>query len=93
MANGFLNLRRFVIGLLKYLWSAWPGSKNFHASESVIALQRSSAGGMPEGTGRYSMSVGFRHFVTMRKASLISLSSRCVCALRLHTGAQYLAVE
>ena len=39
------------------------------------------------------MGVGFRHPVTMRKASLIGLSSRCVCALRLHTGAQYSAIE
>ena len=48
---------------------------------------------MPERTRRYSVGVGFRHPVTMRKASLIGLSSRCVCALRLHIGAQYLAVE
>ena len=34
-----------------------------------------------------------KHPVTMRKASLISLSIRCVCALRLHTGAQYSAVK
>ena len=43
---------------------------------------------MQERPGRYSVGVGFRCPVTMRKASLIGLSSRCVCALRLHTGAR-----
>ena len=48
---------------------------------------------MPERTGRLSVGVGRRHPVTMRKASLRTLSMRRVCALRHQGGAQYSAVE
>ena len=72
----------------------WPGSKELRlAKESVISWRRSSAGWMPERTGRLSVGVGRNHPVTMRKASLRTLSMRQVCALRHQAGAQYSAVE
>ena len=60
----------------------WPGSKELQlAKERVTPWQQSSAGWMPERTGRLSVGVGRRHLVTMRKASLRTLSMRQVCAL------------
>ena len=63
------------------------------AKESVAPKRRSSAGWMPEKVGRWSVGVGRRHLVTMRKASFKTLSMRRVCALRHQTNAQYSAVE
>ena len=72
----------------------WPGSKELRlAKESVAPWRRSSAGWMPERTGRLPAEVGRRHPVTMCKASLRTLSMRRVCALRHQAGAQYSAVE
>ena len=39
------------------------------------------------------MGDSYRYPVTMHKTLLIGLLSRCVWALRHHTGAQYLALE
>ena len=39
------------------------------AKESVAASQQSSAGWMPESTGRLSIGVGCKHSVTICKAS------------------------
>ena len=72
----------------------WPGSKELRlAKESVAPWRRSSAGWMPESTERLSVGVGRMHSMTMRKASLRTLSMRRVCALRHQAGAQYSAVE
>ena len=72
----------------------WPGSKELQlAKESVAPWRRSSAGWMPERTGRLSVGMGRRHPVTMRKASLRTPSIRRVCALRHQVDAQYSAVE
>ena len=49
--------------------------------KSVAASQRSSAGCTPEGTGRFSIRVGRRHPVTMRKASYGTQSITQVLAL------------
>ena len=51
------------------------------AKKSVAASQRSSAGLMPEGTGKLSIGVGRRHSVTMRKASYRTPSITQVLAL------------
>ena len=65
----------------------WPGSKELQlAKESVTPWLRSSTGWMPVRTGRLSVGVGRRHSVTMRKASLRTLSMRRVCALRHQAG-------
>ena len=72
----------------------WPGSKELQlANECVAPWRRSSAGWMPERTGRLSAGVGRRHLVTMRKATLRTLLMRRVCALQHQAGAQYSAVE
>ena len=72
----------------------WPGSKKLRlAKESVAYWRRSSAGWMPEKTGRLSVGVIRRHPVAMHKASLRTLSMKRVCALRSQAGAQYSAVE
>ena len=63
------------------------------AKESVASWRQSSAGWMPERTGRLSVEVGRRHPVTVRKASLRTLSMKRVCALRRQAGAQYSAIE
>ena len=72
----------------------WSGSRELRlARESVAPWRRSSAGWMPERTGRYTDGVGRRHPVTMRKASFITLSISRMCTLRHQTGAQYSAIE
>ena len=72
----------------------WSRSRELRlARERVAPWRRSSAGWMPESTGRYSNGVGRRHPETMRIALFKTLSMRRVCALRHHTGAQYSAVE
>ena len=43
--------------------------------------------------GKWSVGVGRRHLIIMRKASFKTLSKRQVSALRYQTGAQYSAVE
>ena len=48
---------------------------------------------MPERIGRWSVGVGRRHPVTMRKASFKTLSIRRVCALRHQIGVQFSAVD
>ena len=60
----------------------WPGPKKLPlAKESVAFWRRSSAGWMPEKTGKLFVGVERRHPVTMRKASLRTLPMRRVCAL------------
>ena len=55
----------------------WPRSKKLRlVKESVASWRRSSAGWMPERTGRFSVGRKRRHPVTMRKASLRTLSMR-----------------
>ena len=68
-ANGCLD---FSLSLLAACGSVtcpsrmWPGSKELRlAKESVAPWRRSSAGWMPERTGRLSVGVGRRHPVTM----------------------------
>ena len=61
--------------------------------DSVAPLRRSSAGWMPARIGRLSASVGRRHPVTIRKASLVVGSMRRGRVLRHQTGVQYSAVE
>ena len=96
-ANGCLD---FSLSLLAACGSvSWPcrmlpGSKELQlAKESVAPWRQSSAGWMPERTGRLSVGVGRSHPVTMRKASLRTLSMSRVYALRHQAGAQYSAVE
>ena len=72
----------------------WPRSKELQLTkESVAPWRRSSSGWMRVRTGRLSVGVGRKHPVTMRKASLRTLSMRRVCELRHQAGAQYSAVE
>ena len=47
-------------------------------AHGVAPIRRSSAGWMPESTGRWSVGVKRRHPVTMRKASFKTLSMRRV---------------
>ena len=55
----------------------WPGSKELQlAKEGVAPWRQSSAGWMPERTGRFSVGVGRRNPKTMRKTSLRMLSMR-----------------
>ena len=83
-----------VCGSVSWPCRMWPGSKKLRlAKENVAPWRRSSAGWMPERSGRLSVRVGRRHPVTMHKASLRTLSVRRVCALRHQAGAQYSAVE
>ena len=83
-----------VCGSVSWPCRMWPGSKELQlAKESVSSWRRNSAGWMSERTGKLSVGVGCRHQVTMRKASLRTLSLRRVCALRHRVGAQYSAVE
>ena len=95
--NGCLD---FSLSLLAACGSvSWPcrkcpGSKELRlAKKSVAPWRRSSAGWMPERTGRLFVGVGRRHLVTLRKGSFRTLSMRRVCALRHEAGAQYSAVE
>ena len=62
------------------------GSKHRCVSEStnMAVLRQSSPGGMLKRTGKYSLGIGFRHHVTMLKALLIGLSSRCVSVATPH---------
>ena len=95
--NGCLDFSLSLLaacGSVSWPCRMWRGSKKLRlAKESVAPWQRSSAGWMPERTGRLSVGVGRRHPVTMRKASLRTLSMRRVCALRHQADAQYSAVE
>ena len=95
--NGCLDLSLFLSALCgptRQPCRIWSGSRELRlARERVAPWRRSSAGWMPESTGRYSVGVGSRHPETMRNASLSTLSMRRVCALRHQTGAQYSAVE
>ena len=95
--NGYLDFSLFLLAVwdsVSWLCRIWPGSKELRlAKESVAPWRRSSAGWMPERIERFSVGMGRRHPVTMRKASLRTLSMRRVCALRHQAGAQYSAVE
>ena len=51
---------------------------NLKKKKSVAPIRRSSAGWMLESMGRWSVGVGCRHPVTMRKASFKTLSMRRV---------------
>ena len=95
--NGRLDLSLSLLlafGSVSWPCKMQPGSKELRlAKESVTPWWRRSADWMPEKTGRLSVGVGRRHPVTMRKASLRTLSMRRVCALRHQAGVQYSAVE
>ena len=56
------------------------------ASARLAAHLRSSAGGMTESTRSYSIGVGCKHPVIIRRAQ-----SKLVCLLLLQIGAQYSA--
>ena len=72
-----------VRGSVTCPYRMWPRSKELPLTkDSVATWRRSSAGWMPERTGRLSVGVGRRHPVTMRKRSLRALSMRRVSALR-----------
>ena len=67
----------------------WSGSRMPRlAKESVARKRPSSAGWMSKRIGRWSVGVGGRHPVAMRKASFKTLSTVRVCALRHQSGAQ-----
>ena len=75
--NGYLD---FSLSLLaasdSVSWPCrmWPGSNKLQlAEESVTPWRPSSAGWMPERTGRLSTGVGCRHPVTVCKVSLRTL--------------------
>ena len=95
--NGCLDFSLSLLaaqGSVSWPCRMWPGSKELRlAKESVAPWRRSEAGWMIERTGKLSVGVGRRHPVTMRKASLRTLSMRRVCALRHQAGAQYSAVK
>ena len=95
--NGRLDLSltwRVSEDPLKRPYKIWSGSRYSRwAKESVAPSRRSSAGWMSESTDKWSVGVGRRHLVTMRKASFKTLSMRRVWALRHQTGAQYSAVD
>jgi len=94
--NGCLELKRSAFALdgrVSVEGRGCPGSKARRPRDSVAPLRRSSAGWMPVRIGRLSASVGRRHPVTIRKASLVVGSMRRVRVLRHQTGAQYSAVE
>ena len=95
--NGCLDFSLSLLaacGSVSWPCRTWPGSKELQlAKKSEAPWRPSSAGWMPEKTSRLSVGVGRRHPVTMRKASLRTLSIRRVCALRHQAGAQYSAVE
>ena len=84
-ANGCLDFSLSLLavcGSVSWPRRMWPGSKELRlAKESYAPWRRSSAGWMPERTGRLFVEVGRRHPVTMRKASLRMLSMRRVCVL------------
>ena len=61
-------------------------------SEMVAPVWRSSAVWAPDRIGRKSIEVGCRHPVPMSMALLRYLSTRWVCMLLHHVGAQYLAI-
>ena len=93
--NGCLDLwcHAFPLGgLTSAEWSRWPGSMARRPRHNV-ALRRSSAGWMPARIGRLSAGVGYRHPVTLGKASLMTGLMRRVWALRNQAGAQYSSVE
>ena len=79
---------------LKISYKIWSGCRDPRwAKESIASIRRSSTGWMAESIGRWSVGVGRRHPVTMRKALFKTVSMRRVWALRHQTGAQYSAVE
>ena len=94
--NGCLDLSltwRVSEDPLKRPYKIWLGSRDPRwPKESVAPIRRSSAGWMPESTGKWSVGVGRRHPVTMLKASFKTLSMRRVWAATPE-GAQYSAVE
>ena len=63
------------------------------ARGSMAGLRRSSIGKIPAKTNKLSISVGRRHTVTMRKASLIGLLMSRVWTLLHQTSEQYFAAE
>ena len=63
------------------------------AKENVVPKRQSSAGWMSERIGRWSVGVGRRHPVTIRKTLFKTLSMRRVCALQHQSGVRYSAVE
>ena len=82
--NGRLDLSftwRVSEDPLKRSYKIWSGSRDpRQAKESVAPSRRSSAGWMPGSIGRWSVEVGRRRPVTMRKASLKTLSMKRVWA-------------
>ena len=59
------------------------------ASARLAARLRSSAGGMPASTGSCSTGVGRKHPVIVRRVRPRLTSTRLVCLLLLHAGAQH----
>ena len=66
-----------------------------YARESVAPYWWSSAGWIPARTGKYSVGIGRKHPVTMRKASLRIENAVNEASMRTQhqTGAQYSTVE
>ena len=61
------------------------------ASARIAARLPSSAGGMPTSRGSCSTGVGCKHPVIIRRVQFRLTSTKLVCLLLLHVGAQYLA--
>ena len=72
VANGCLDFSLSLLaacGLVSWPCRMWPGSKELRFSkENVHPWRGSTAGRMPERTGRLSVGVGRRHPVTLGKA-------------------------
>ena len=80
--------------LLKRPYRIWLRSRDPQwAKESVTLSRQSSAGWIPESTGRWSVGVGRRHPVTMHKASFKTLQwGECEhCETRLAHSTQMLS--
>ena len=95
--NWWVVVRRVQMGVsiwhvaLSHSMAGCSGSMARSARDSLTPLRRSSEGWMPARIGRLSTSVGRRHPVTIRKASFMTRSIRCMWALRQQAGAQYSA--
>ena len=94
--NGCLDLRRLAFpidGQASAKWNRYPGSMGRRDGDSVAPSWRNSAGWMPARIRRFSVGLGRKYPVSVRKASLMTESMRQVWALRHQTWAQYSAVE
>ena len=80
-----------VCSLVMEGWRRWSGPVARRARAGVAARLRGSAGGMPASTGSCCTGVGYKYPVILRRVQLRLTSSRLVCLLLLHVGAQYSA--